>query len=272
MRHSLALLAFAAPLSFGTVSLADVVAADLVCFSVMNGETGVIENAGISVGSNALAMSAFGPTGVELDEAGLPAGATMRNGIRTRQVGGSTQDGLTLQQIDTAVTQGVPGTWQITLDGSSYTGNLPSSVVSAPSARSYARLDADSVARLFSYQGDGDLLLALDSTLATTVHLAVYDDLNHRIEVLTSILAGDSTATITEMMANSLGFEPTDFFLLTETAPTALTFSMQGEGLMPNTIAVEYWELQVTDYRLVPAPGTVALIGLAGLIARRRQA
>lgn len=271
MRNTLALLATATPLAFGMASLADVVDADLVCFSLMNGETGVLETAGFTLASNASSTSAFGPGGFAVDESGLPVGVVTRNGPRTSQVGASTPDNATPADIDALLAANFAGTWTATLDGSTYSGTLPSNLITAPSARSYARLTADSMAQLFAYTGQGDLELFIESPLATAVRLAVYNETTHEILMLTTISAGGQSATITDSMANSIGFDPAGFLLFTESASSSmLTWALQDSGDPSEGITVEYWEMQATGYWFVPSPGAISMIGLAGLLVRRR--
>lgn len=271
MRRTLALLVTATPLVVGTASLASLADVDLVGWSQINGLTGMVEGFGVGAGMDQVHWIES-PEGYVLEPYyRLPEGASTRNAPRARQVG-MTFGGDSTDEIDRVISLAITGTWFVDrYEANEWSGEFPAGRFTSPSARSYARLTAASVAQLSAYSGSGDLVLDIDSPLTTNVRLGVWNGTGP-IVTLATISAGSQSATITEAMANSIGFEPTALLLLTESASShMMSWAPKVGSGATDPISVEYWELQITNYSLVPGPGAISIIGVTGLLARRRR-
>lgn len=266
MRNSLALLSAAASLALGMASNASLVSADIVSWSVFDGLGGAVQACGIEVGSNAVAMAVTNPGGATWSNGNnLPAGAIHHNTTRSNKLS-TTFDDFGGGGDDSWMNANLPGEWMIHLDGERLGGNVPGGVVVPPSARKYARLTTDSVARMTAYAGSGDLLIEIDQAFASTVRYGVYQDASNTLTILGSFAAGDTSATFTP---TSLG-GPFSFVLFYETTAIGLNFSVTAGGVPSGSATVELWDLNFTQYA-VPTPGAAALVALAGVMVGRRR-
>lgn len=275
MRHALRPLTAALPLTLATAAIAVPPDVDMISFAVMNGHTGLVERAGITFAAE-FTCSVFGPDGNFLrEEHALPAGTPCFGVTPTHRLGFSTVEGLSPADIDQRILENGPGLWTIE-NVRSYARDLPPELFTAPTERTYARLDAASEQRVSDYRGAEDLPLAFDAPLATTVIFALHDKVGQAMQTLLKLSPGTLSVTISRALMNSAPWSAKELVLLVQSSPTSIIFPEQSQplpaSLIPNITTVDYRELQMTSYQMaVPAPGAAALVGMAAMLVRRRK-
>ena len=159
------------------------------------------------------------------------------------------------------------GNWSFGLDGKQITGTIGTGAWTPPSLRTYARLSAASISALDAWAASGGstLSLELDTVPAGEVFIGFFHASESRFVRFGKFgdPMGAGHITLTGLTAPTAG---TQLWLSMRSPATSLNF---GDAKSAVSV-VDLYDMSISAYQ-VPAPGAAALIGLAGLVARRRR-
>lgn len=250
-------------------SFASIAQVDLFSYSIQTwspgggGRHGAPLAAGILAVSDAQDFSAAGPTGTlgtsDFIDPIENNNTTRSNRTEPRSAPGEDADAWTATHLG--------GNWSFGLDGKQITGTIGTGAWTPPSLRTYARLSAASISALDAWAASGGstLSLELDTVPAGEVFIGFFHASDNRFVRFGKFgdPMGAGHITLTGLTAPTAG---TQLWLSMRSPATSLNF---GDAKSAVSV-VDLYDMSISAYQ-VPAPGAAALIGLAGLVARRRR-
>jgi len=231
--------------------------ADIVSYAIRSADTGQIFETGFDVGSDAERLAVTSPAETPWSGTARGGGVKTRSNVRNnRSAPGA--------DVNAWFSSNVAAAWTLEVDDLTLTGGLPASGVT-PSARPFAELDAASRSAVTAWatSGGASLELNLATNLGLEVRVGLRNASSGDISFLGSVQAGSTGISLTGLKPLEAGW---DLVLVTDAIFGSLNFSHTGGTDMQ----VRYAEVTLQTYML-PAPGSAALIGLAGLITQRRR-